>query len=127
MSKIAKAFNTGVQRKSKGKRNLPPLNPELEGKNLELRRAAQRGDLKMVKKLLKGGAKIHAGFDAALRDAVREGHKFVVAFLLDQGADPHTLDDAPIAVAKRLGHTDIEALLEEKMEVTNAKTWFEFA
>ena len=71
-------------------------------------------NLKVIKRLVKQGADIHAGDDVALRWAAEYGHLDVVKFLVKQGADIHAGDDAALRWAARYDHLDVVKFLEGK-------------
>ena len=83
--------------------------------------AATRGNLEIVKALVKAGADIHYRGgdvpDTAVSRAVIAGHTSIVRFLLRKGADPNEVlrPDGMLMIeeAKKAGFSKIVALLRK--------------
>ena len=82
-----------------------------------LYRAAERGDLERLARLLEAGANVNAalqGDGTPLIGAARAGKLEAVRLLLDRGADPNLPvrgDGTPLIMAAREGHAEVVALL----------------
>ena len=77
-------------------------------------RACQRGQLRLVQRLLDAGAQLsaHRPWDEApLRAAAEYGHADVVGLLLERGADVHADHDAAIVYAAMNGYLEVVRLL----------------
>jgi ankyrin repeat protein len=91
-----------------------------------LMRAAEKGQLDVVKSLVSMGADVNArseGGVAALLYAVRGGHLEVVDYLVDHGADVNAMDSmgfTPLMLAAIPGKLDIVQSLIEKGADVNA-------
>ena len=84
-----------------------------------LHRAARRGNLVKVRKLLERGADVNqraAIHETPLREAARMGHTDAVILLLSNGADAVAADDlgdTPLTLAEENGHAEVAELLRE--------------
>ena len=87
--------------------------------SMALAYAAERGDIRMVMRLLDGDPTevkivpidIHWRGDAALIVAAKNGHVSVVYNLIHKGANIHASADAALRIAVRNGHTKVARLL----------------
>ena len=82
-------------------------------KEAPLVESAYAGHIHIVDLLLKKGADIHIGEDAALRCAIIKGHTDIVKLLLKNGADIHVHNGKPLKLAIKHEHTQIIKLLVE--------------
>jgi ankyrin repeat protein len=69
---------------------------------------------KVIKRLVKEGADIHANNNCALRWAAGSGHLDVVKFLVENDADIHAYNDLALRWAAGSGHLDVVKFLVEK-------------
>ena len=67
----------------------------------------ERITLKVIKRLVKEGADIHADDESALRRAAYNGHLAVVKYLVSEGADIHAVNDYALQWAAYYGHLDV--------------------
>ncbi len=94
-------------------------NEEMRFGRTPFKEAARRGDLKMVKILVDGGAEINPrnrGDGSALLEAAKKGHAKVVEFLLTRGADVRAgtrYDGTPLIAAADGHHLQVMRLLVE--------------
>ena len=77
--------------------------------------ASQYGHLEIVKFLVQNGANIHVLGDLALRHASSKGHLEVVKFLVQNGADIHVLDDVALRLASERGQLEVVKYLKSLM------------
>jgi len=68
--------------------------------------------LKVIKRLVKEGADIHANNDLALRLASYNGYLGIVKYLVSKGADIHVFDDYALIWASRNGHLSVVKYLK---------------
>ncbi len=76
-------------------------------KERQLAIAAEIGNLKKVKRLVKAGADIHANSDLALRWASWRGHLEVVKYLVEQGADIHAYESSALEWAAEGDYAEV--------------------
>lgn len=94
------------------------LGPSGADKANALGLAVDRGDIRMVDRLLKSGADVHADGDWALRWAAYWGNTELVGVLLDKGADVNAANGASLVWASGNGHLKtVELLLERGADV----------
>jgi beta-lactamase regulating signal transducer with metallopeptidase domain len=85
-----------------------------------LYKAAERGNVSDIDKLLNAGANVNCVLDgdgSPLIGAARRGHLAAVRLLLDRGADVNMAvsgDGNPLIMAAREGHTEVVALLLDR-------------
>lgn len=77
-------------------------------------KAAEEGELSLVKYALQRGANIHGNFDYALRYASKAGHLEVVKYLVERGANIHADDDFSLQRASEGGHLEVVKYLIEQ-------------
>jgi hypothetical protein len=70
--------------------------------------------LNVIKKLVKEGANIHAGDEAALCLAAEDGDLKIVKYLVENGADVNILSGWPLCNAANFGHVDVVKYLVEQ-------------
>ena len=98
-----------------------------ERRKPSLVKAAARGDIKGVEKLLAGGADVNVKSeegDSPLHMAAAGGHMKLAEFLADRGADVESKDgkgNTPLLEAVDKGHKDIAELLISRGADVNAK------
>jgi ankyrin repeat protein len=68
----------------------------------------------IVRALLRAGAQVDAGDNAALYWACRHGHRGVAEVLVGAGADIHARHDVMLDVAAAFGHADVLKFLLQK-------------
>ena len=77
-----------------------PCGTKLKADRIILKKREKWCSLKVIKRLIKEGADIHAGGDYALRYASQYGHLDVVKFLVSKGASIHAGDDGALRFVK---------------------------
>lgn len=95
------------------------LNFDVTRLNRKLIIAAEKGNLKKVRSLLKQGADIHILDDLAVRLAAENGHLRVVRYLVEttgpeQGANIHSNNDYALYQASVRGHLPVVQYLVEQ-------------
>lgn len=73
--------------------------------------------VEVIKKLIKEGTDIHAGYDCTLRLASYNGHLSAVKYLVKIGADIHVIhvcEDSPLRLASDRGHLNVVKYLVEQ-------------
>ena len=78
---------------------------------VKLKFVGKRSDPKVIKRLIKEGAGIHADNEDVLMTAAHKGHYFVVRLLLKLGAHIHARDDYALRVAAEQGNAKVVKLL----------------
>lgn len=81
-----------------------------------LQSATKKGDLEMVRLLLKHGAAVHASNDIALWLAVIYGHLEVVRLLLECGANPNVMTKQWLRRAADDGYFAVVELITQVLE-----------
>ena len=76
-------------------------------KNEFLIESAIKGELSLMKYVIKNGTNIHVRDEAALKESSRNGHLEVVKYLVEQGANIHLENDYPLRWAARNGHLEV--------------------
>ena len=86
--------------------------------NMRLMKAAEKGNIDIVKFMIKEGADVHAYNDYAIKWSSENGHTEIVKLLLENGADIHARYDMALRLASLFGHTEtIKVLLENGADV----------
>jgi len=78
-----------------------------EDLNLQLREAADEGDLVKVKSLIEQGADVHASDDYALLTATLYGDIEIVKYLISKGADVHADNDVVVRYSEQFHYPEI--------------------
>lgn len=77
-----------------------------------LMRASERGEITLVKYLVKRKANIHVYDDYALRAASRNGYLEIVKYLVEHGANIHAIDNYALRMATENRHLEIVKYLQ---------------
>ena len=85
---------------------------EVEVSTFSIMQAVEKGQLDVIKQLVKEGANIRALNNYAVRRAAERGYLEVVKYLVEQGADIHAMDDYALIRAARNGHLDVVEYLK---------------
>jgi len=84
------------------------------GKNAALKWASLNGHLEIVKYLIQEGADLHAENNYALRRASLNGHLEIVKYLIQEGADIHAGSEYALRLASQYGHLEVVKYLIKK-------------